>query len=81
MQRDEQEANDAVRDRFASQAQLLQPRQRRLVDRYEPIAVWQAPSGRAPAALSIKARHSSVISIFGIALIGVLAGLKPPVLA
>lgn len=81
MQGDDHNANDAVRDRFALQPQLLQPLPRYLVDRYLPVAVWQAPPGRGPnrtldqgAALlgDLNRLHR---------LMEVLAGLNRPVLA
>jgi hypothetical protein len=81
MQGDDHDTNNAVRDRFALQPQLLQPLPRYLVDRDLPVAVWQAPRGRRPN----RTRNQ------GTALLGdldmlhrlteVLPGLNRPVLA
>jgi len=45
MLNDDDDADDAVRDRLPLPPQLLQPLPRYLVDRYSPVAVWQAPRG------------------------------------
>jgi hypothetical protein len=43
--RDDDDADDAVRDRLALPPQLLEPLPRCRVDWYLPVAVWQAPPG------------------------------------
>jgi hypothetical protein len=81
MQGDDQHTNDALRHRFALQPHLLQPLQRYLVDRYQPVAIGKRRPVGGSIALSIRARHSSVISITGIALMEILGRWKRPVLA